>query len=133
MRILAIALAAFVLAGCAMMNKPTQEQIAAADYGLLPEDYKTVIQTYMPRILLDPYSAVFSHWRGPSRGYAYDQNGSYFGYRVCVEVNAKNRMGGYVGSQPYFFLLNNGRVMMIQGGYRYGTIGAEEISKICNF
>ncbi len=120
-----------LLCGCAAMNKPTPEQLANANYGSYPSDYKDVIQNYFARVLIDPYSAVYSEWRGPAQGYVYDMSGVYFGYRVCVEVNAKNRMGGYTGSAPYFIIINNGHILKSEGGWSYGTIGAEKVNKAC--
>ncbi len=130
---IAIMALAISLISCAPLNKPTQLQIDNADYGSCPGSYKELIESRVKRRLIDPYSAVFSEWRGPSKGYFYDINGSYFGYRVCCEVNAKNRMGGYTGSQPFYFLIRNGQVIKQEGGYRYGTIGAERVSSYCNF
>lgn len=115
------------------MHKPTQEQIVSADYGSYPDDYKTIVSSYVERTLIDPNSMLLTDWRGPSRGYVYDYSGAYFGYRVCVEVNAKNRMGGYIGRQPFFFMLHNGRIIKSEGGYAYGTIGASNVETACNF
>jgi len=56
----------------------------------------------MSQTLIDPYSAVYDNWRGPSKGYMSSIGGKYFGYRICVDVNAKNRMGGYTGRHTYF-------------------------------
>lgn len=119
--------------GCAAVNKPTPEQIASANYGKYPDDYKEIVQRYVSRILIDPDSAKFSEWRGPSQGYWYDYGSTFFGYRICVEVNAKNRMGGYTGRQQYYFLIKDGLIVKTDGGYRWGTIGQERISSACNF
>lgn len=100
---LILILSTLMATGCALMHKPTQEQIVNADYGTYPDDYKAIVSSYIDRTLIDPDSMRLSDWKGPSRGYIYDYSGAYFGYRVCAEVNAKNRMGGYVGRQPYFF------------------------------
>ncbi len=108
----------FTIMGCASMNKPTPAQITNADYGSYPDNYKNIVENYMARMLFDPYSAVFSNWRGPAQGYIYDITGTYFGYRVCVEVNAKNRMGGYTGNKMHLFVINNGHVINQQGGYQ---------------
>ena len=113
--------------GCATVHKPTPEQIATADYGSYPNNYRQVVEDYMRKILIDPYSAVYEGWCGPSAGYYYDWSGTYFGYRVCVEINSKNRMGGYVGSKPFYFMINNGTVVKMYGGYSYGTVGAETV------
>ncbi len=121
----------FCLAGC--VHAPTPEQIAAADYGSYPGDYKEVIQQHFYKILFDPYSAQYSDWRGPSSGYWAKPFGgeTVFGYRACVEVNAKNRMGGYTGSQQYFFMMRNGSIVYVDGGYTGGM--AQQIANNCNF
>lgn len=121
-----------VLTGCAVMNRPTPEQISRADYGNYPINYQETIKNYMSRVLLDPYSAVYTSWRGPGQGYIYDFSGSYFGYRVCTEINAKNSMGGYVGSQLYFFIIRNAEVIYKIGGSASGTVGAEQDYNLCS-
>jgi hypothetical protein len=75
------------------------------------------LQDALGRELFDPYSAVYSDWRGPRAGYAGDRlTGFAYGYEVCVEVNAKNRLGAYVGSRPYLFVIRNGAVVKSYGG-----------------
>jgi hypothetical protein len=115
------------------MSKPTPEQIVNAYYGRYPDNYKEVIQDYMSRVLIDPNSVMYSEWRGPSKGYFQDYGKTFWGYRVCVEVNAKNRMGGYTGRQTHLFIVNDGRVIHSEGGFRYGTVGQEMVSNACMF
>lgn len=128
-----VAVAFVGLIGCAAAHKPTPEKIAVADYGSYPENYRQIVEDYMKKILIDPYSAVYDDWHGPSKGYFYDMSGTYFGYRVCVEINTKNRMGGYVGSKPFFFMIKDGLVVKMEGGYRYGSVGDEMVRSLCNF
>lgn len=119
--------------GCAGVQKPTPEQLANADYGSYPADYKEITTQYISNILIEPYSAVFSNWRGPSKGWYGNYQGSFFGYRVCVSVNAKNRMGGYTGSKLHFVVINNGRVIVHDGGdYREGTMGEQWAYERCS-
>ncbi len=122
------------LIGCATMSPPTPEQAENADYGRYPDSYKEIVTNFMSDLLIDPYSAVYSDWSGPSKGWAGEGLlGYFFGYRVCVEVNAKNRMGGYGGKKLYLFVINNGQVVYRHGGFRYGSMGREETIKLCNF
>ncbi|WP_298439215.1 hypothetical protein [Geobacter sp.] len=107
-KLLLAGVALISLTGCAAIHKPSPEEVKNANYGSYPREYQEVIKSYFEQTLIDPYSAVYSRWRGPSKGYMYDITGAYFGYRVCVDVNAKNRMGGYTGNQPYFFVIVNG-------------------------
>ena len=126
-----VLLSVLVSTGCAM-NHPTPEQIATASYGQYPDNYQEIIQSYMSSILFDPTSVMYSEWRGPSKGYFQDDGKAVFGYRVCVEVNAKNRMGGYTGWQVQFFMIKDGRVIHSEGAYRYGIAGEEMIFNAYN-
>jgi hypothetical protein len=111
------------ISACATM--PTQEQIANADYGPYPDNYQEIIKTYMENLLFDPYSAVYSNWQGPAQGYSGGRLiQTAYGYRVCVDINAKNRMGGYVGKKRQYFLINNGRVVQ-----DLGEFGAQQLCK----
>ena len=120
--------------GCAGMQKPTPDQLANADYGSYPANYKEISTQYISNVLIDPYSAVFSDWKGPSTGWYRDYKGTFFGYRVCVFVNAKNRMGGYAGRKLHYLIINNDRVTVHEGGdYRPGTVGEQMAYERCNF
>ncbi|OGW03805.1 MAG: hypothetical protein A2Z59_04385 [Nitrospinae bacterium RIFCSPLOWO2_02_39_17] len=71
-------------------------------------------------LLFDPYSAVY-RFGLPIKGYAY-VNGTLqppvFGYIVIVGINAKNRMGGYVGEEDEIYLktISFGGIFSIHGG-----------------
>lgn len=106
--------------GCATTpnyTSPTQEQIAKLDYGSpITIDYQEAIKSYFHRRLFDPYSAVYEfatpqkYWVNRSPLYG---GGLYAGYMVYVDVNAKNRMGGYVGAQRYGFLFKNDSIILV--------------------
>ena len=104
------------LSGCATM--PTQKEISALDYGPpLTIDHQAVIKGYFEEVLYDPYSAHYK-FETPPRLYWYKEppllgNKLYAGYVVFVGVNAKNRMGGYVGMKKYGFLFKNDRIIKI--------------------
>ncbi len=114
-----LAAVVMILAGCALANKPTPEQIAAADYGNYPDNYQEIIINYMLDRFYDP-NPVYKGWTPPVKAHAYDMNGAYYGYKTCVEANPKNRMGGYTGFKLYRFLIKNGGVVFFdssgQGG-----------------
>lgn len=121
-----------LLNSCAGALKPTPEQLAVADYGDYPNNYEERIAAIVQSGLIDPYSAVFSDWRGPSKGWTSDSKEIYFGYEVCVFVNAKNRMGGYAGPKlHYFMFLKNNAFLHDGGDYMYNTIGEERIYRLC--
>lgn len=104
---LALALISLSLIACVTYPvKP--EEIKNADYSI-SEIYKEAIQGYMSKKLFDPYSAVYRFY-DPIKGYAHVHgkgNPPEFGYLVQVGINAKNRMGGYVGEENYSFLFKN--------------------------
>ncbi len=112
------------LLSCVTM--PTQEEVSKADYGAYPNNYQEVIKNYMENLLFDPYSAVYANWRGPVQGYS---GGRFiqtaFGYRVCVDINAKNRMGGYVGKKLFYFLIYNDHIVQ-----QFNEFSAQQL---CNF
>lgn len=122
--------ASLMLFGCAAMYKPTPEQERNADYGTYPEKYQEIIKDYFSITLKDPYSAVYSDWKGPTKGWISGMDGVSFGYRACVNVNAKNSLGGYVGIRQYLFVINNDTIVKSDGGYR-GEM-SWNIAKICN-
>ena len=117
-------LAACSLVSCVTM--PTQQEISNADYGAYPNDYQEIIKNNMEKLLFDPYSVVYSNWRGPAQGYS---GGRFiqtaFGYRVCVDINAKNRMGGYVGNKLHYFLIHDGRIVQ--------QFDEHSAQQLCNF
>jgi len=104
-----------LVAGCATM--PTQQEIANLNYGApLTIDYQSVIRNYFDKVLFDPYSAHYNF--GNPQTYWLKQppllgGGLYAGYMVFVGVNAKNRMGGYVGMKEYGFLFKDNQIIKI--------------------
>jgi hypothetical protein len=107
------------LSGCVTVpQSPSLLQMDTADYGNYPNDYQKIVKKFMETRLFDPYSAVYSNWTKPVRKWVRRSSGFIFGYRVDVHINAKNRMGGYVGAEPMTFLINNGEVIHYQKIYR---------------
>ena len=90
-----------LLLSCAVAP-PTKEQIDNANFGSYPSDYKTKVMDCMGKNLFDPYSAIY-RISEPYKGYAYMRGTYEFGYLVYAGVNAKNRMGGYVGEKAHTF------------------------------
>lgn len=122
--ILLIFITSLFLSSCA--RQPTRLEISNADYGLYPINFKKIIKESMEKSLFDPYSAVYSNWNGPIKGYT---GGNFikteFGFMVCVNINAKNRMGAYTGSQNFYFLIKSNIIVKKYTGY-----GAH---KLCTF
>ncbi len=59
-----------LIVGCATVPIPTQEQMDNADYGSSPSDYQEIVKTFMSSRILDPYSAVYTNWKGPHKGWS---------------------------------------------------------------
>ncbi|WP_322071001.1 hypothetical protein [Paraburkholderia bannensis] len=102
------AVSALLVAGCAI--KPSATEMAAADYGAYPDDYKQIIESYESMRLKDPDSARYQYLGMPVRAWGGHGSGK-FGYAVCALINAKNSYGGYVGARPNYFLIRDGRVV----------------------
>lgn len=100
------------LTGCA--KKPTHEEMAAWDYGPYPENYQQLIKDKMTFILLDPYSAQY-HFQGkPQKMYSSQPfRDIIYGWGGIVLINAKNRLGGYVGVKPFEYIIKNGQVVWL--------------------
>lgn len=109
------------LSGCATTNStyaPTDEEIDKASYGEKPTQYKQRIETYVKSSLIDTESAQFTNYSEPKKDWLAKFEGfggvKYFSWLVCVEVNAKNRYGGYVGRKPYFFIFQGNEIIYAQ-------------------
>lgn len=103
--------------GCAATTPPTPEEQQAAYYGkvISQEEAEQIVKTYVESRLKDSSSAQYAGFTQVEKGYLksgliYGGN-VYYGYRINVNVNAKNSYGGYVGFQPYVFVLRDGRVI----------------------
>lgn len=123
MRILIVALAFVISAGCA--SKPTPEQIQAADYGasVYQADAEKAVKGFFNVYLKDPESARYSFgtvYRGYMVGSVFEGRKVEGGFLLDVTVNAKNSYGGYVGAKPYKFLLRNDKLV---GGWEIGSSG----------
>lgn len=89
------------------MKERQRQQIANASYGTCPENYKETIIEYLHRHLYDPYSIKDLQISSPTKGWSKCIDDYYFGYWCEIYLNAKNRMGGYVGLTRYLACFNN--------------------------
>lgn len=95
-------------------KRPTQAELAQADYGPYPENYEEILLQELERRLLDPDSLKdFRIIEPPKKSYLKERKGSgwIFGYEVTLGYNAKNRYGGYVGWKSQKALLKDGGVV----------------------
>lgn len=89
-----------ILSACAV--KPDPE--AAGPY---PSNYKEILKRHIEESFYDPYSIRSVSISGPQMGHLYFRQG----WIVCLEANAKNRLGGYVGLSRDAYLINRGQVV----------------------
>ena len=108
-----------LLVSCTYNFKPTPEQYSSADFGAYPSDYENIVRAYFSRSLFDPYTAVYT-FESPVKG-RIGGGPSPFGWIACGTLNAKNRMGGYVGANDYLVKIYNG---VAYNGFR-GSIARE--------
>jgi len=102
-----------ILGGCAVY--PTAEEQAAADYGPEPDWYtcRAAIRILIQGVLKDPGSAEF-RWYGFERAWWGSRGlfgpGITYGWRMAVDVNAKNSFGAYTGYETWWFYFRDGKI-----------------------
>jgi len=128
-KIVVFILTAILLSACAQRG-PTNEEIAAADYGSVPKDPQKAVMEHMVLALVDPQSAQYTKWSNLVKGMARNYAGAHYGYKGCVYVNSKNRMGGYTGFKEYVYIIKNDKVIFLEGGYTGGR-GLVEVIEQC--
>ena len=122
MKAAAIAVSMLVLAGCGGGGTylgiqprpiPPVEEIWKADFGEAPRDVLALVKPVMDRSLFDPFTAVYRVDSPPAKMWVYPSQADIraYGYGTCVGINAKNRMGGYVGFKSHFFVIKNDAVI----------------------
>ena len=106
--VLIVLLLSISLIGCAT----TSSQIATADYGRYPANYEGIVQNWINSAFFDPYSIRDLRINPPKKYYLRPLfQRAYYGYRVRVSCNAKNRMGGYIGKEIRNLLIRNGMII----------------------
>jgi len=125
-------LATTVLASCTFIHGNSANHLDKVDYGQYPSSYARIITDYMTDYLLDPQSAVYTNWKGPAKGFLTNGTGVFYGYRVCVDINTKNKYGTYTGTKQHLFMIVNNRVVMIEGGHRNGTTEHDQVFNMCS-
>lgn len=78
----------------------------SASCGQLPANYKALIWQRLYKSLKDPYSAKVD-FSSPKRGWIAWEKDAMYGWMIHVEINAKNSYGGYTGSKPHFFFVQD--------------------------
>lgn len=94
-------------------SPPSYNEIEAANYGKLPNNYQEMIKDYLAIFLKDPYTAVYEFNHKPIKGYIQDleirKGRPLFGWLVNFNYNAKNSYGAYVGKkyESFFIFLDD--------------------------
>jgi hypothetical protein len=105
------------IVGCAAMIAPSKEEAANADYGSYPSDYEDIVSNWINETLFDPYSVRDLNVQSPQRYWLQASpimgGSTTYGYLVQFSLNAKNRMGGYVGKKYYNMLIRNGIIQKV--------------------
>ena len=80
--------------------------ISQQQAGQYPSNYRDVIKAYMNNTYYDPYSLRDVSISAPEPRNVV----GYKGWVVCVQANAKNRLGGYTGLETTAYMLSQGAV-----------------------
>ena len=107
------------LGACAPNMPLTVHDLAAA--GPFPNDYKAIVATYIRRSFFDPYSLRDVKISEPVHGWTVTSGGGLLnpadghttseGWMVCVELNGKNRQGGYAGLSRSMYLIHDDQIV----------------------
>lgn len=89
---------ALSLCGCSL-GPPNPQQI-----GRYPSNYRALIKAQMKETFYDPYSLRDVSISTPVQAHDLFSQG----WLVCVQANAKNRMGGYVGLTTTGYWISRG-------------------------
>lgn len=122
--VLPIALAAFMVTGCITTPELRTVDWADIDPGPVPEvdQAREAMAASLAETLKDPYAAQFRNWSPFYKTlYSFDVNAPQEPlWAMCVEMNAKNSMGGYVGFKRYYVKFRDGEPIMDSGVFGYG-------------
>lgn len=93
----------------------------------IPENWKEIVENGIRGILKDPESARFRYPNekqkycgisnisdGIAHKITLSSKSPLLGYSGIVFVNAKNSFGGYVGEEPYWYMITDGELSLIQ-------------------
>lgn len=124
-----------LLSACAI-NRPTDEQIATADYGRAPKNPQRTVMEYMKMRLPDSESALYTNWSGWIKGWTSTQSHYgevLYGYIGCVYINSKDFFGAYDynGTSPYVYVIRNDEIVDMKGGWPWGSVEEKNIQESC--
>jgi hypothetical protein len=116
-RLAPASIALAILAGC-QSAQLSSEQIAALDYGPRPEDYETIVRSYLRTRLNEPTYALIEFRAGPAPLYQRETlaRSRQHGWAVCVTINERDPRGAYSGPYPMVVYVRGGQVVAADGG-----------------
>lgn len=131
LRMITLALIVSV-SGCATLaDKWHTTTIEDTARGEQPVDYVKSIKAHLENKLKDPFSAQYKDFSLPNQGSyskneviqsptlvnvnGYNRVTNIHGWRVTVEVNAKNSYGAYAGWKTYTFLFRGEEIIYVLG------------------
>ena len=143
MRKILVFIATTILLSACGVKGPTDEQLAAADYGSVPKkDYKKLVMEYVnwhyPFLVDYPETVEYARWTDLYKGWVQDSfpDITYYGYRGCVYINAKKytKHGNdvYYGLRPYIYVIKNDEVVFMTGGSEIGSVYEQDLLKQCD-
>ena len=119
MKRIILILPVIICLSCALAQ-PTKEELGKATFGApLSIDYRTAIKLAFASTLIDPMSAQYIISE-PRKCWVrihqtiWTKKKLYTGYGILVDVNAKNRFGGYTGYKQYFTLWRDNESIWVQ-------------------
>jgi len=109
-RIIVVFFLAFFIFGCGPVKsfvhfRPTHDELLTNDFGPYPDNYQDIVKEIFENSLYDPYSAVFKFSKPLQVRRIVEPKYSWV---VCGTVNAKNRLGGYVGAKLFAVTIHDG-------------------------
>lgn len=112
---------ATLLAGCSSLPAAGQgtasestPNLAHADFGRYPPDYKALVQAWSKSNIKAPDGLQFGHVSRPRHEWAPGRSGPLFGWSVCAMITAPNSYGVYTGPQTFWFLIHGDHVVGIR-------------------
>ncbi len=113
----AIGFAACCLAGC--VAPPSEQEIALVHAASKPssqEAAEAAVKQYFNHVLIDAESARYNFPLPLAQGALTLSGVRQFGWFICGDVNAKNRMGAYTGYKPFLAYFSPSAPDTVQDG-----------------